>query len=142
MVEEAVTYPVPKQYTDRFFKEGKDVFIKPATVWKKLKPGMKFIIYQSREDTGFVGEATIKDVKIIDDPMEAYEMYGDRVFLTKEELKEYLKAQEKQRRKRKGKKKWLVLELENIKKYESPIKPKRFVPAGGQYIDLKVLSQQ
>ena len=33
-----VTYPIPKQFMDRFFKEGKDVFIKPATVWKELKP--------------------------------------------------------------------------------------------------------
>lgn len=28
----------------------KDVFIKPATVFNELKPGMKFVFYQSRED--------------------------------------------------------------------------------------------
>ena len=39
-----VTYPIPKQFIDRFFK-GKDVFIKPATVWRLLRPGMKFVFY-------------------------------------------------------------------------------------------------
>ena len=52
-----VTYPIPKRFMHRFFKEGKDVFVKPATVWKQLKPGMKFVFYQSHDDTGFVGEA-------------------------------------------------------------------------------------
>ena len=33
---------------------SKKVFIRLATVWKKLKPGMKFVFYQSHEDTGFV----------------------------------------------------------------------------------------
>ena len=126
-----VTFPIPKQFMDRFFKEGKDVFIKPATVFKELKPGMKFVFYQSREDTGFVGEAKIKDIKLIDDPMKVFEMYGDRVFLTREELRAYVKSQERWGRK---KKKWLVIELEDVKRYDKPIKPKRFVPVGGQYI--------
>jgi hypothetical protein len=89
-----VIYPIPKWYMNRFFK-GKDVFVKPATVWKQLKPGMKFIFYQSREDTGFVGEAKIKRVVLSEDPMKFYEIYGDRIFLKKEELKEYIKSQER-----------------------------------------------
>ena len=32
------------------------------------------------------------------------------------------------------KKRWLVIELEDIRKYDKPIMPKRFVPVGGQYI--------
>ncbi len=67
-----VTYPIPKQLMDCFFK-GKDVFVKPATVWKQLKPGMKFVFYQSREDTGFVGEAKIKRVVLSEDPMKFYD---------------------------------------------------------------------
>jgi len=130
-----VTFPIPKQFMDRFFKEGKDVFIKPATVWKELKPGMKFVFYQSREDTGFVGEAKIKNIQLLDDPMKVFEIYGDRVFLTKEELKEYVKSQEKWGRKSSKKKKpWIVIELESIRKYDKPIKPKRFVPVCGQYL--------
>ncbi len=130
-----VTYPIPKQFVDRFFKKGKDVFVKPVTVWKQLKPGMKFVFYQSREDTGFVGEAKIKDIKLIDDPMKVFELYGDRVFLTREELKEYVKSQERWGRKSERKRrKWLVIELEDIRKYDKPVKPKRFVPVGGQYL--------
>jgi len=130
-----VAFPIPKRFMDRFFKDGKDVFIKPATVWKELKPGMKFVFYQSHEDTGFVGEAKIKDIKLIDDPMKVFEMYGDRLFLTKEELKEYVKSQERWGRKKERKrKKWLVIELEDIRKYDEPVKPKRFVPVGGQYL--------
>jgi len=130
-----VTYPIPKQFMDRFF-EGKDVFIKPATVWKQLKPGMKFVFYQSHEDTGFVGEAKIKRILLVENPMMLYETYGDRIFLKKEELKEYIKSQERWKsRKDKSKKKlWMVIELEDIKKYDKPIKPKRFVPVGGQYL--------
>ncbi len=64
-----VTYPIPKQFMDRFFNEGKNVFVKPATVWKNLMPRMKFVFYQSHEDTGFVGEAKIKEISLSEDPM-------------------------------------------------------------------------
>ncbi|MDK2891534.1 MAG: hypothetical protein PWR21_2166, partial [Methanoculleus sp.] len=30
-----VTFPVPKKYIPRFFKDKKTVFIKPATVFKE-----------------------------------------------------------------------------------------------------------
>jgi len=130
-----VAFPIPKWFMNRFFKGGKDVFIKPATLWKELKPGMKFVFYQSRENTGFVGEAKIKNIQLLDDPMKVFEMYGDRVFLTQEELREYVKSQERWERKGSKKKKpWMVIELEDIRKYDEPIKPKRFVPVGGQYI--------
>ena len=134
-----VTYPIPKQFVGRFFKEGKDVFVKPATVWKQLKPGMKFVFYQSREDTGFVGEARIKRVVLSEDPMKFYDTYGNRIFLTKEELKEYIKSQERWKsgwksRGKEKKKLWMAIELGDIRKYDKPIKPKRFVPVGGQYL--------
>ena len=93
---------------------------------------MKFVFYQSREDTGLVGEARIKDIKLIDDPMKVFEMYGGRVFLTKEELREYVISQERWgRKKERKKKKWLVIELEDIRKYDKPMKPKRFVSVCG-----------
>ena len=133
-----VAFPIPKWFIERFFNRRKDVFIKPATIYKELKPGMKFFFYQSREDQGFVGEAKIKDIKLIDDPMKVFEMYGDRVFLTKEELEEYVKSQERWKsfrsRGRTKKKRWLIIVLEDIRKYDKPIKPNRFVPVGGQYL--------
>ena len=129
-----VTYPVPKPFMDRFFK-GKNVFVKPATVWKHLKPGMKFVFYQSREDTGFVGEAKIKRILLSENPLQFYETFGDRIFLTKGELKEYLKSQERWAKKEKQKKKlWMAIELEDIRKYDKPVKPKRFIAVSGQYL--------
>lgn len=129
-----VTFPVPKQYMHRFF-EDKDVFIKPATVYRELKRGMKFVFYQSHEDTGYVGEATIKRIILMNDPLKFFETYGDRIFLTEKELKDYLKTQEKWSSKEKKKKrKWMAIELEDIKKYDKTVKPKRFVSVGGQYL--------
>jgi hypothetical protein len=133
-----VSYPIPKQFMDRFFK-GKDVFVKPATVWKQLKPGMKFVFYQSHEDTGFVGEAKIKRIVLSENPIQFFDTYSNRIFLTKDELKEYIKSQERWRsgwksRGQEKKKLWMAIELEDIKKYKKPIKPKRFVPVGGQYL--------
>ena len=130
---EGVAFPIPKQFAQRFF-EGRDVFVKPATVFKELKPGMKFVIYQSHKDTGFVGEAKIKAISFADDPMELLEKYRERLFLDEKELKEYVKSQERWGRRKAKKKKWMAIELEEIKRYEKPVKPKRFVTVGGCYL--------
>lgn len=134
-----VAFPVPKKYLSRFFEEKKTVFVKPATVFKDLRRGMKLIFYQSHEDTGYVGEAVIKRIVIADDPLSFFDTYGDAVFLTREEVEAYKSEQEKWKglRVRKGeakKRPWLALELEEIRRYEHPVQPDRFVPVGGRYI--------
>lgn len=134
-----VTFPVPKKYIPRFFKDKKTVFIKPATVFKELRSGMKLVFYQSHEDTGYVGEATIKRIIISEDPFSFFETFGDAVFLTKEEAKAYVTSQERWQgvrvRKGEGKKRaWMALELDNIRKYDAVKKPERFVPVGGKYL--------
>jgi len=130
---EGVAFPIPKPFAQRFF-EGKDVFVKPATVFKELKPGMRFVIYQSQEDTGFVGEARIKAVSFADDPMEFLRRYGERLFLSEQELKDYVKSQERWGKKKAKKRKWMAIELEDIRKYEKLVKPERPVPVGGIYL--------
>ncbi len=134
-----VTFPVPKQYMKRFFAEGKTVFIKPATVFKDLRSGMKLVFYQSREDTGYVGEATIKRIVINDDPLAFFETFGDAIFLTKEEAKAYVENQERWqgvrvRKEVPRKRPWMALELEDIRPYDKVQKPERFVPVGGKYL--------
>jgi hypothetical protein len=132
-----VTFPVPKKYTPRFFNEGKTVFIKPATVFKELRSGMKLIFYQSHEDTGYAGEATIKRIVINDDPLAFFETFGDAVFLTREEARAYVENQERWQGVRKEaprKRPWMALELERIRKYDTVKKPERFVPVGGRYL--------
>jgi len=134
-----VTFPVPKSYMSRFFEDGKTAFIKPATVFKGIEKGMKLVFYQSHEDTGYVGEAKIKSIELSQDPFRFFEIYGDAIFLTQEEVRTYLEEQEKWKggrvRKGEGKKKnWIALELKDIRKYDEVRKPKRFVPVGGQYL--------
>lgn len=135
-----VSFPIPKRYVPRFFVEGKTVFIKPATTFKEVKKGIKFIFYQSHEDTGFVGEAIIKEVTLSEDPVSFYGIYGDKVFLTIAELNKYIEtirkwksgSMKKNKKPREGK--WIAIELEHIREYDRTIKPKHFVPVGGLYI--------
>ena len=134
-----VTFPIPKKYTPRFFKDGKTVFIKPATVFKELRSGMKLVFYQSHKDTGYVGEATIKRIVINDDPLAFFETFGDAVFLTQREVRAYAASQERWQRVRvrkevPRKRPWMALELEDIRKYDTVKKPERFVPVGGRYL--------
>jgi hypothetical protein len=134
-----VTFPMPKHYMRRFFAEGKTVFIKPATVFKELRSGMKLVFYQSHEDTGYAGEATIRRIIIDDDPFAFFETFGDAVFLTREEVRAYVESQGRWQgvRVRKGeakKRAWMALELEDIQEYDKPRKPERFVPVGGKYL--------
>ena len=134
-----VTFPVPKHLMPRFFRDGKTVFIKPATVFKELRSGMKLVFYQSREDTGYTGEATIRRIIIDDDPLAFFETFGDAVFLTREEAKAYVEGQGRWQgvRVRKGetrKHPWMALELEDIREYDTIKKPERFVPIGGRYL--------
>jgi len=134
-----VTFPVPKHLMPRFFKDKKTVFIKPATVFKELRPGMKLVFYQSHEDTGYAGEATIKRIVIDDNPLAFFETFGDAVFLTREEAKAYVENQERWqgvrvRKEAPRKRPWMALELEDIQKYDTVKRPERFVPVGGRYL--------
>jgi len=139
-----VTFPILKWNIDRFFEDGKTVFIKPATVFKELKMGQKFIFYQSREDTGYAGEAIIKSISIHDNPLEFFEIFGEKIFLTKIEVKQYLEGNKKWRsaRNRPSEKKktrpWMAIELEKIKKYPEVKKIQGFVPVSGMYIKTEI----
>ena len=132
-----VTFPVPEPLIPRFFAEGRIVFIKPATVFKELRSGMKLVFYQSRKETGYIGEATIKRIVISDDPFSFFATYGDAVFLTRKEVEAYAESQGRWQGVRKGeprRRPWMALELEDIRKYDRVKKPERFVPVGGRYL--------
>ena len=133
-----VTFPIPKQYVSRFFTDGKTVFIRPAQCFQLLKPGMKFVFYQSREDTGFVGEGKIVSISFSYEPIDFIKHFGDQIFLTKEEIETYCDNQKKWNtiRVRKDivkKKKWMAIELKDIKKYDKIEKPAQFVTVAGKY---------
>ena len=65
------------------FKDCKRVFVKPVTVWKQLKLGMKFVFYQSSKNMGLVRESKIKRIFLQEDPIKFFETYGDRIFPNK-----------------------------------------------------------
>lgn len=132
-----VTFPIPRSLMPRFFENGKTVFIKPATLYKDLREGMKFIFYQSQQDTGYVGEAIINEITMADDPFSFFELYGDNIFLTKDELSKYIVEKKKwseYNRRRERPRKWFAIKLDSIRKYDAPIKPKRFISISGQYV--------
>lgn len=135
-----VTFPIPKLFIPRFFVEGKTVFIKPATIFKELHPGMKFVFYQSREDTGYIGEARIKNITFAEDPFYFFEIYPDEIYLSREDLRNYIEGNKNWKTKRTRKKsetrnrKWIAIELEAISRYDKPIKPTLFIPISGKYI--------
>lgn len=135
-----VSFPIPKRNIDCFFKGGKTVFIKPATVFKNLKQGQKFIFYQSREDTGYAGEAIIKSITMRDNPLDFFDLFGEKIFLTKDEVKHYLEDNKKWKSARnrpseiRKNRPWVAIELEKIKKYPEVKKIRGFVPISGMYI--------
>ncbi|MCK9278174.1 MAG: DUF365 domain-containing protein [Methanoculleus sp.] len=100
---------------------------------------MKLVFYQSHQDTGYAGEATLRRIIIGDDPLAFFETFGDAVFLTRDEARAYVEGQERWQhvRIRKGearKRPWMALELEDVRKYDTVKKPERFVPVGGRYL--------
>jgi hypothetical protein len=135
-----VTFPILKWNVDRFFKGGKTVFIKPASIYKELKEGQKFVFYQSRIDTGYVGEAVIKSITLRNDPFDFFEIFDEKIFLSKDEVHQYLEENKKWKTVRnrpsdkKRKRCWIAIELEKIKKYSKVKKIDGFVPVSGMYI--------
>jgi len=131
-----VSYPIPGEYVQRFFSKGKRVLVRPATVYKQLRTGMRLLFYQPRGETGYVGEAQIRRVFVAEDPMQFYDTYGDAVHIDRDELAAYRDA----RRRRSGdggrerQLLWVALELVDIRQYDRPKQPVSPVPAGGRYL--------
>lgn len=136
-----VSHPLPESLINRFFKEGKDVFIKRATLYKKLEPGMKFVFYRSAKDTGYVGEAKIKSIHLSSNYDNLYDIYNDRIYMTKNELEAYIKLNKYKSKKkvkhRPYKRLWIALELEDIRQYTKTIKPDKFVLVNGRYLTVE-----
>jgi hypothetical protein len=138
MMEEkivGVTYPVPKWFLDRILKEGKTVFVKPSTL--RVQPGMKVVFYASREGHAWLGEAEVEVVERFTNVEEIIRKYGDELFLTPKELRQYEKEREKWHSRGRRPRPWMVLTLKNVKKYPKPVKPPRFIAVSGRYVKEK-----
>jgi hypothetical protein len=115
------TFPVPQQCLERLFCGGKAVVIRPATLFKDLRRGMKLVFYQSQDGVGYVGEATIMRVIITGNPGTFIEAYSDAVFINPDEQE-------------KASCQWMALELAEIRRYDRPVTPDRPVPPRGRYL--------
>lgn len=119
-------YPLLHEHIERIF-QGKDVFCKYVGKGNPgLKVGDKLLFYESRGQSRVVGEATIGTIEFLT-PEEVIAKYGDRLFITKEELDNYRKL-----RCRPLDKRLMVLSLYNTRRYKEPFRTSKPVTMAGQ----------
>ena len=131
-------FPIPHEFLGRFFDDGKKVFVKFPTLFKRLRPGMKLLFYSSHKVHAIVGEATIEEFEIIH-RNEVLKKYKERLFLTPEEFMKY--SAEGGPLKRKSRM-FCVCVLKDIKRYKTPVTPKRYITPAGEYLiksDYKII---
>lgn len=117
-----VSHPIPTEYAERIYNEGKTVFVGKSYLGK-VSPGDKFIIYESHGAKAYTGWADIKSISK-QKTNSISSKYGNKLIISKEELQEYAK----------GKSEMNVIEFENFQKFKNPVVPKRFVAVSGKYI--------
>lgn len=118
----ALTHPVPKNFAERIYNKKKTVFVGKSFLGK-VSIGDKFVIYESRGQKAYTGWADIKNIQKMS-PSEILQKYTNELIITKEEFRDYSQGR-----------KWMtVIEFDNFKKFNKPIKPKRFVSISGKYI--------
>ncbi len=117
-----VSHPIPTEYAERIYKNGKTVFVGKSHLGK-VEKGDKFIIYESHGAKAYTGWADIVSIQKMK-PAAITRNYKDQLMITAEELKEYAK----------NKSEMNVIEFENFQKFKKPVVPKRFVTVAGKYI--------
>ncbi|WP_054840746.1 DUF365 domain-containing protein [Thermococcus peptonophilus] len=132
-----VTFPVPKWFLDRILEGGgKTVFVKPSTL--RVQPGMKVVFYASREGQAWLGgEGEVEAIEQFTNVEDIIRKYGDELFLTPKELRQYEKERERWHSRGRRPRPWMVLKLKNVRKYPKPVKPPRFIAVSGRYVKEK-----
>lgn len=121
-----VIFPLQPGYIRRFFDDSRTVFVKPATVYKNLRRGMKLVLYQTGQNPGCVGEGTIERILISEDPHSFIQTYGEALLFTESELNDYIQNRKKTA--------WLAIELRDLKQYPGIIRSNHDIPPGGRYL--------
>ena len=123
-------FPIRLAHANQIFEGQKTIFCKYGKKLKKLNPKAKAIFHLSGKKN-IIGEARIQRIEMMT-PEEAWDRYGAKLFLTKEELFEYAKKSPigNLRKTRE----LIIYVLERIKKYDNPIFPKRRMTPAGYYI--------
>ena len=132
-----VIHALPKIFSDRILNKKGDIFLKyvsfqPTKKSKiKLQEGMKLYIYESKS-SNIVGEAIIQNIDFLTYKDILNKSYK-RLMLTNKELEVYCGE-------RTGRKAMLLF-LNKVKKYTSPIKITRKVTMGGLYVTKDNINQ-
>ena len=80
-----------------------------------------------------MGEGTAESVELME-PEKALKKYGKRIFLDPDELREYLRG-------KKRASKILVISLRDLRVYQRPYRPKRFITVAGQRLTDKLYNE-
>lgn len=121
-------FPFLPEHVNRFFKDGKTVFVKfygKESTPIRLHVGSTLFFYESKRSKQIVGEAEIREISACTAD-EVVAKYGDSLFLTQNELDEYVNQ-------RSGKK-MLVLVLKDSRLYKTPLRLRKSVTMAGQYM--------
>ncbi len=125
-----ILFPVPAKLLPRIFEDGKDVFVKYlARSHVKLRPGRKIMFYSSGGAKQIVGEGSIDNIEFLA-PANLLERYGDRLFITREELTDYTQSQPL----RTNSKELFVAVLRKVRKYAVPVTHPGPITMAGMYI--------
>jgi hypothetical protein len=125
-----VIYPIPINFIDRLFDGETKVFVKyVAHNSTQLTPKHKVIFYGSHGSKKLVGEGIIEKVEFLT-PEEAITKYKEELFLTKDEIYDYVKRSPS----RNLSKEMLTVVLKRLKKYRKPIQYPKPITMAGQYL--------
>lgn len=113
-----IIFPFLPRHAERLLDGGKDVFVKYLAHGNMagLKLGNKIVFYASGGSRQIVGEARIGQIEFLT-PDQLLEKYEDRLFITREELRQYTTRQPG----RTSSKPLFVGILKTIKKYTMPV---------------------
>ncbi len=117
-----VSHPIPTEYAERIYNDGKTVFVSKSCLGR-VSEGDKFIMYESHGAKAYTGWGDIKSIGK-QKTNTISRKYGKKLMITKDELNEYAK----------GRSDMNVIEFENFQKFKNPVTPKRFVTVAGKYI--------
>lgn len=110
-----VLFPIAPKNVERIFK-GANIVLKFGGLRSlnntKIKPGIKFFIYQTQTDKKIVGEAMIKEACLLSWNEISKKYSADNFFAPTEDILHYIGSRKDD--------KLLVLFLESIKKYPIP----------------------
>lgn len=118
-----ISHPIPTEYAKRIYDEGKTVFVSRSYLGKVSK-GAKFIIYESYGEKAYTGWADIVSIGKMK-TNKILKKYQSKLMITSEEFEVYSEHKDMMN----------VIEFENFEKFETPVKPDRFVTVAGKYID-------